>query len=334
MQLILSGNPNLDTIRSVVYLANKHYENQINSVLFIDNKGTLFSQKDEPLESKRNDFVRHYINHVSIESVVIEREDLHQRVPQLLSSKLSTYGPSKIIVDLTNGDKFISSTLYASASLSKVEHLFFLILDRSKREYPPESLANEDYKIDVVSPLENLDAIGKYTYFDIIYYRNKADTAISKIESQELKIRLPTSLLRTQIDTGITNYFLEKYPNSISDVGQLIEILCLEIPVCIKNKAKGKIKTKIPNSFDESVTWLRTHFCDPLRGKRNNDLDIYEQELRDLQTIDKLLDLIKVYRNIASHPYDYLRDKEEAKLVINVSLYILEILANSSVFKP
>jgi len=124
MQLIISGNPNLGAIRNVIYLASKHYQGKIRKVLFIDNETSL--QKDGlSVEGQRNEMVRSYIEDVTIESIPVKRENLHEKIPKLLSEKLQVYKRSEIVIDLTNGDKFITSALYASGSLSQIDNLFF-----------------------------------------------------------------------------------------------------------------------------------------------------------------------------------------------------------------
>ena len=333
MQLIISGNPNLGAIRNVIYLANRHYQENLRKILFIDNDTSL--QEDGiSIEGQRNEMVRSYIRDVTIESILIRRENLHEKIPRLISEKLQIYKHSEIIVDLTNGDKLISSALYASASLSQIENLFFLTVNRDKFDTVPEELLDTDYTIDIISPLKSLESIGKYAYFDIVYYRQRVTDILAIFGLVKFKDSFLSNSFEIQIESCISSYFLEKYPETIANVGQIIEAISLELCERLKQISKGVITEKLPKDFDGAVTWLRCHFCDPLRGKKNHNLVGYEEELKHLQSIDKLADLVKAHRNISSHPYDFLRGKDEAKLVLNTSLYILEKIGESKVFVP
>jgi hypothetical protein len=127
MILILSGNPNLGTIRNVIYFVNNYFDQQINKICFVDSNETLNDREGKSLESERNNIVRRYIgSKIAIESQVIEKNDLHIDIPKMLSNHLKIYGEDNIVIDLTNGTKYISNVLYASASLSKIKNLFFL----------------------------------------------------------------------------------------------------------------------------------------------------------------------------------------------------------------
>jgi hypothetical protein len=331
MQLLLSGNPNLNTIRSVVFFANQHYYSNITKIHFIDSNGTLHVN-NQSIEGKRNSIVREFIPSATIESTIIETSHIHTEIPKLISEQLKMYSVDDIVVDLTNGTKYISNVLYASASLSQIKNLFFLQIVPSKLGTNPEDLQKDDYIIGKISTLENLEAIGKYIFFEIIYYRNKVDQILDAFKEAKFNRQFLRNMFASQLNSIISNYFSNSYAEAIGNVGQIMEEFSLELCNCIKNAARGKIKTKVPNTFDDSITWIRTEFCDPLRGKRNQGLLPYEEQMKELQAIDKMLDTIKVYRNISSHPYDLLRGSEEAKLVINNSFYILELLSRSGCF--
>ncbi|MDI9395017.1 MAG: hypothetical protein QM426_06225, partial [Euryarchaeota archaeon] len=131
MELIMSGNPNLSTIIGVTYLANKKYRNEnkkIEKVLFIDTAESLYdTKKEKRVEPRRSEFIKKCIcRSVSIEAIELEIEGFHQSIPKHISEQLKLYPRSEIIVDLTNGTKYVSSILYASASMAKIENLFFL----------------------------------------------------------------------------------------------------------------------------------------------------------------------------------------------------------------
>src|SRR5262245_16552149 len=110
MILILSGNPNLGTIRNVIYFVNNYFDKQIDKICFLDSNETLNDREGKSLESERNNIVRRYIgSKIVIESQVIEKNDLHIDIPKMLSNHLKIYGENHIVIDLTNGTKYISN---------------------------------------------------------------------------------------------------------------------------------------------------------------------------------------------------------------------------------
>jgi len=331
-ELIIAGNPNINTIRNVVYFANKTYDN-IEKIYFLDSEDSLHQWDGTSVEPQRSNFARKYIGKdVEISHKVFERDLLHQEIPKLLSEQLKIYKNDQIIVDFTNGDKYISGILYASASLSKIENLFFIYVQYDKRDELPENLESEHYKIYPILNLENLESIGKYTQFEIIYYKNKADELIKLYSDYTFKSSFLKNNFGSEIESSIYNYFSGRYREAISGLSLVIEDISKEICSRIKNIAKGKIKVKLPNDFSGSITWLQSNFCDPLRGKEDKGLEDYEEELRLLKNIDKIFDVIRVYRNQSNHPYNDLKGKEEAKLILDNTLYSLELIKKSGVF--
>ncbi len=168
MLLILSGNPNLATIRSVVYFANEHYGCKIRQILFLDTKQTLISPSGNLIEHERNQIIREYFDRknqtVSIRSDDITEEPLHIRIPAIISEQLKIFSADDLIIDITNGTKFISNILYAAASFSRIQNLFFVSVAKERQAESPENLTKDDYNIDVFSPVKDVDSIAEQIY--------------------------------------------------------------------------------------------------------------------------------------------------------------------------
>src|SRR5690554_3862286 len=131
MQLILSGNTDMNVIRHVIYFVQKQYENSVRRVLFIDTRETLY-QNESSLESERNDIVRRYIEEVTIETSMTTRAKLHIDIPRLISERLEVHESDDLIIDMTTGETYTSNILYATASLSKIRNLFFLYMNEDQ----------------------------------------------------------------------------------------------------------------------------------------------------------------------------------------------------------
>lgn len=46
-----------------------------------------------------------------------------------------------------------------------------------------------------------------------------------------------------------------------------------------------------------------------------------------------MIDIIRLYRNISAHPYDFLRGKNESNFIINNGFYLLNLIKDSGALK-
>ncbi len=151
-ELIIAGNPNKFNTSNAIYFAKKLY-GDIGKVFFIDSDDSIYHHNGSPVESERNDIVRKHLlkdelkDDVVISQKIFPRDRLHEEVPRILSEELFFYKPDQIIIDFTNADRFISGVLYASATFSKIDKLFYLFVQPERREEEPNNLNPEDYKV-------------------------------------------------------------------------------------------------------------------------------------------------------------------------------------------
>ena len=129
---------------------------------------------------------------------------MHMDIPRVLSGKLNLFSEDQIVVDLTNGHKYISSILYASASLSEIVQLFWLTVDRDKQNVAPEKLKESDYLIKVFPSIENLESIEKYTYFEITCYRETTQKLLEYYSRIDFYSSYLNNMFVAQIEAGIS----------------------------------------------------------------------------------------------------------------------------------
>lgn len=337
MELIMCGNPNLNTVRNVIYFANSYFgEEKINKVFFIDTDDSNCDDQGESLEGERNAIAKHYLgNKITISSQEISKQDLHIKIPEIISKEMLHYSVEDLIIDMTNGKRIMSSILYAAASLSKLNNLFFLFVKHGKLKCSPEDLESDDYEIEVISPIKNIETIGKHTFFEIIYYKDKELEIRENLDVGQFRSSYLKSKFCNDFSVAIQDYFSANYPNCIINTGQLAEEISKELYYIIKNKAKGKLKSIKSHNFPDYITWLQANFCEVIRGKmsRNDELEDYEKHLVILVNADKLLDIIRVYRNRSAHPGNLHRGQEEARLVLNTFIYLMKQVIETGVLK-
>lgn len=343
----MSGNPNLSTIIGVTYLANKKYRNEnkkIEKVLFIDTTKSL--------DPRRSEFIKKCIcRSVSIEAIELKIEEFHQNIPKLISEQLKLYPRSEIIVDLTNGTKYVSSILYASASMAKIENLFFLDTPREIVQTFPsvesddsdsikkiEDFLKNNYKeefISIYKPLENLDSLEKYNHFEIIYYGEEAKRLVEIIERLELGNELFKETIGSHLNSAIDDYFNGKYGNSIRTLGLIVEHLTKEIARKLKDLPDPDLKKEIKN---KSGIKAIEPFCNDIRNKIKDgkNLKEYQEKLKSLRGLDHVINATKFYRNDNSHislTYIPPSTKEESRLVLINTLYFLDLISSSSLLQ-
>ena len=72
------------------------------------------------------------------------------------------------------------------------------------------------------------------------------------------------------------------------------------------------------NAFREKLPNLANKIKD------DEILEDFEKSLKALISVDKIMDLVREYRNYSSHPYDFNRQRSDAKLVLDNVLYLLD----------
>lgn len=332
MELILSGNPNLKTIKNVLFLVTKTYQEkgEINKVLFIDYDGS--NEKDGvSIEGERNKLVRKFIGvNTRIESVILSSASLAGCVPKLISEELKVYKQEQIIVDLTNGTKQISNILYASASLSRIKNLFFLYVPRDYQDKEPEELDKQEYSIIPISPMDNLDTIGRYSFFEILYYREQLEELAEQFKTLKHISRNLRDQFAYHTEIATNNYFSGKYDKAITSLGYVAEEIIKML--CYRLKDLGGLEMNV-RGFSYQVTWLRDQFGKKVREHQGRKLKPYEETYKMLSNVDITLDLIRVYRNIHSHPNDYSKEKMDAQMIINNFVHLADLIIRSKIFE-
>lgn len=334
MELILSGNKNIETIRNVIYFVDKNYNNKLDKIYFIDSETSIYDKNNEPIEHERNKLVRECTSKsIKIQSIIIKKEELHDKIPELLSEELSFYDKDNIIIDFTNGQKYITSILYASASLTKIKNLFFLTVAPNKFDVLPEKLGPNDYIIDIVSPIDNLYSIEKHVQFEIIYYRDKSEEIINAFKEYKFESRFLNNSLELNINNGIDNYFLGKYAESIGSFGQITEEISIELYNIIKNKIGVETKDTRKKNFNEYINLLKDVLQQIRTKVKDNKEEPDDSNIGMLVNVGEIIDLIRWYRNLSGHPYTILREKEDSKLILDNTFYLLKLIIRSGVLK-
>lgn len=327
MELITAGNPNIGTLASVLHIVPIHYGKPLTKILFIDTEGSGQDESGEPIDAARNSLVRQAAgSRVQIAQQYIPRKELATEIPGVLSCELQTRSSDEIVIDLTNGSKSISSLLYAAGSLLQVRRLFFLTVVPAARSKKPSEYSTSDYWVEDIDPLQNIRALGRHGFFDLIYYRDAIASLVSGLHDG---LRISSdSVVEQNLIRAVEDYFKGNYLGCTSVSGQLAEELVLLLCEKVKNRLKGAITRKMPTNFADATIFLTHEFCEPLRSALRDSLPLNElqNDFAAFRNADKLLEYLRVLRNDAAHPRSIAITKDEAKASLDATISLICLL--------
>jgi hypothetical protein len=127
--------------------------------------------------------------------------DHHAVIPKVVAAAVrERIDGSEIIIDLTTGSKPTSSVLYASASLSRLEHVYYVEVDRyevtreGKSEFrfydlPSDRDAEQHHRVVSFAQIADLHQLATHGYFHLIFYRDTLD-ALKRHAPESIRSRV------------------------------------------------------------------------------------------------------------------------------------------------
>ncbi len=332
MELITCDNPRIETMRTVLYVARLRFP-AIDKVFFIE---TTPSKK---LVERTQAALDYLGSDLQLGQRCFAPDRLHSELPGLLADRMRhAGGRDRLVVDMTNGTKMMSSVLYASASLLKIENLFFINVDYDARTKPPEQLEEDDYTTQLLAPIQQDRKVGRAGLFEVLYYRDGFENSLSGIDSTKLRRQYTRSSLRTDLLGAVDSYFNDQHRTCVARLGVLAEALAEDLCHGVSQKAGAAITRKVPrDNARKSVDWLRVEFSEPLRAAlaKDNDgtnLRDFQRALAPLATADTILDQLRPLRNFSMHPYAGIPGAAESRVALHSMLYLMDMIARSGVF--
>jgi hypothetical protein len=332
MELITFANPNRRTTESVCFFAKLKYPN-LQRIYFIDVAVEITYSREE--------VAREYMDsEIEVASRQLAHEELASGVPKLLISRAKANGAKeRLVIDMTNGTKEMSSILYASASLIRVPNLFFLTVNVNAKEKCPKQMTGSDYAIQIVQPLEANTEIGRIGWFELLYYEDSFRQSLHGIDTTKITSAFLRDNLYNDLILAVEHRFNGRYPECVQRLATVSEALAIELCRRVKQKAKGAIDGDLPLTADKAIVWLRSNVTDRIRGGLSRDpdgihgqIEPYLYELRHLLTCDAVLEQIRRLRSPAVHPYAEFRGEAEASVALHSMLFLFQMISESKVF--
>ena len=329
MQLLIPGNPNLETLKSVLVVSQRHYAARARKILLLDNEKSMFGAGGRDLRLERSELIGRCTDPGTVlTSVTVSTDNLSTRLPELIATELSSGTNGPLVIDLTNGHKSVTALLYAAGSLLKVDRLFYLSVRENARGRDPVDFQPDDYSVEILDRIGNMKELSRRGFFDLVYYRDFVDELrASFTDTRAIAFSAIPAALQ-EIDEGVREYFHEHFVSSILHCGRAVETIAFELCKSWKSGHRGSITRSEPRQFSEAIAFLRIELCEWLRSSQLSLLPPNDWRLAwvRLRNVDSLLEIVRVRRNDAAHAHPHSLGAADAKLVIDSTITLFDSL--------
>lgn len=183
--LYTCGNINLNTVRLVAIAIRTLIEQNTSDPI---SKVVLFSSHEalkDNLFTEQVDLYREFLgNEIRIEVVPLSSDGIGKAEDFTAVFKED----SLKYVDLTNGQKSVTAQLYLTASLLRIENIYYISLLFPPREIPDEPVWGQHYEYIQLPPFTGIADLSRLSYFDLIFYIEEIDKIFAGVpESSFLK---------------------------------------------------------------------------------------------------------------------------------------------------
>ena len=330
--LVTLGNTNLGTFHNVCQAVQAVYPGEELEVLLVFDTPQSVAEK---YESDRNRLVRQISANAEVRNRVVQPDEMQTVIPLSLARLLGEFDRQDIIIDLTNGQKAHTGVLYAVASISKIERIHSLqIKDPSNLGTPISDLEYlDDWDYVTLESLKEIDAVARQSFLELLYYQEEIWAARSVLceYSQDFAqdaYRLVIQALEDYFRGGTDE---ARYERSTATLGILCEDVAKTLYVyCKQSKQTEKEVTDFAGYVNQIGSIL-----DRLRSRSTNlqQEGHFGKQFMRLLPIDLLLRVAVVLRNQAAHPTTYKCRREEARLMLDVTLLMLKRIGETDVLR-
>jgi hypothetical protein len=231
------------------------------------------------------------------------------------------------VVDLSNGPKLSTSSLYLAAALCRIENIYCLFFGASRNEISNSDI--DDNYIKIQRP-EQLNQFAKISYFDLIYYTEVINDLFS---NEERGLDTKKGKCYHGLVTGIEQYFSSNVDQrdvinnvTIGDENLRNQLLDytrnnkVAIDYCenVNENRKNSRKIDLYKENADPIGILTTFY-------KAYSADGTNKDLQQLITVPFLLSALRAYRNISAHygNRSYQLNGDVARTVINMELEVL-----------
>jgi hypothetical protein len=326
--LVTLGNTRLLTFNNVCFATQVVYPEEIEALLVFDTPESIA----DGLEGKRNESVRQIFPEIQIRSQLVQETTLQTIIPLTLAQLLGEFDISEIIIDLTNGPKAATGVLYAVATISKIDRIQSLhVKDREDLSKPLSELSREAWEYVSLEPLKEISAVAQRCYLDLLYYQDQIDEVSKAIEEQNSDFAQQANRLLNQ---ALEDYFrgqadTAKYNRAVATLGIICEDIAKRLYLyCVQSK-KTHVQASSFNDYNNQVKSI----LEQLRSRKADweAEGYFGQQMVHILPFDQLLETARVLRNFVAHPTAYKCREHETRLMLNLTLTMLDRLPSTDI---
>lgn len=244
-------------------------------------------------------------------------------IPKVIMDGVREVGKENIIIDLTCGKKDITGSLYTTASIGQIHNMIYVDVPRINGVFP--KLERNDYegikdkfRMTRYESLDEIENLASLNEMDFIFYKKNIQEIKQAIDSPKIESYC------SQIGHVVEEYFSgneDNYRNAIRTLGLISEEVVSSLGSELyeefsdlglkKYNAKRSLDTirELEEIYQRKETPAETRKkMDPIFSKMPAIFEVFE--------------MIRIYRNRASHYDEFNYKKEEVKLLIDMMLLL------------
>lgn len=348
--LIIPSNKNGDTLLNVLSIVfdketkKKHKFPDIKKITFLETDDVNESDPKIKLNEEylsQPDAYKKMLNILGLKGMEIRAKELVDYVkdiPEIIMSAINETGDQdQIVLDLTNGTKEITGTLYTAGTICGIEKMIYIQVKRDQDgkfyHLNEEKDKTDLYDLTTFKALDDIQILASMNGMEFIMYKKKID---------ELRNRKNTDFfndLCVRLDNAVGYYFdgsESGIPQAIQNIGIMNEHLMRAVirsfePIWRENEKDQNRRLK-PNVLRESQEWYLNQEQSVREGKLKDTKkwEDYNMLFRTAPNFCNYFYMEKVYRNMVSHGLKQELKKEDAKAAITIMFRMIDGLLESS----
>ena len=314
--LYVISNINMRTVELVASCLSRRYKEGFKQIVIFE------SREAEKFEQEQTEIYRKYFCDFEKRTVLLNEDG--SIPPDHLYSVFNISGNR--VVDLSNGPKVTTSSLFLASSLCRVDDIYCLIFHTQPTQ---NMMEGTDFEYIKLRNMEGIERLAKISYFDLIYYTEDINSLITdedKMNSSSL-----TAIYQGMIG-GISGFF-----TGTADANAVIYNLTIGTDTIVDAFLNYLQNNSKARSFAASNNINLSYNGDPI-GILSRFYKIYtrnfgsDPELICLCTVPGLLSGLRDYRNISAHYANNsatLTD-DNARTVINMQIEVMKCLHDNN----
>ena len=323
--LLIAAGSNPETLANVTWAIRKHLEDSLIIdrilILVVQNRSTGTPQSNTVVGvDQLLEVVKEACGHPALEFRYARVSgDLQTAVPRKLIDGANEVGRENVVVDLTTGSKDLSSILYAAASFSRMDHIYYLNVQRDATGQFPllwkQEAAESLYQVVQLAPLREGNELAAQSFFDLVYYADLLSDINSRSPEQLL---YETRLAVGQLQSALSHFFARKQDllAAMRSIGAAREDIH-KLVIATVNSIDQQAQITDPKQLTD---WCKRRRKAAESASMANQLDA----VPGLIVLDSTLETLRQWRNAAAHKRPPTFDVLSVRVALVTAIHLLD----------